>query len=91
MTYKPVVNRMKLYKIYMDISKIVSLLKKFSLGEFQHPFPIIFIEAKDPDEACHIAYLRFVETILKQNDSEETSKLLQDILFNVRVTRVVNK
>jgi hypothetical protein len=90
MTQKQIVNRMKLYKIYMDLSRVINLLKRFNLGEFKTKTPIIFTEADNPDEACHIAYYRFVETILKQDNSTDTSKLIQDISFGVRITKITN-
>lgn len=88
MTQIPIAHKMKLYKIYMDLSKVINFLKKFNLGEFKDKYPIIFAEASDPDEACHIAYYRFVETILKQDNSINTSKLIQDISFNIRIKKI---
>lgn len=88
MTQTQITRRMKLYKIYMDLSRIINLLKKFNLGEFKAKNPIIFAEASDPDEACHIAYYRFVETILKQDDSIDTSKLIKEISFGVRIKKI---
>lgn len=79
---------MKIYKVHMDLLQAIPRLKKFNLGEFSVAFPIIFVEAEDPDQACHLAYYRLIETILKQDDSQETSSLIQDISFDIRVIKV---
>ena len=42
---------MKIYKVFMDLSLVLHMFKKFNLFEYQHPFPTIFVEAHDPDEA----------------------------------------
>lgn len=79
---------MKIYKVHMDLLQAMPLLKKFNLGEYSIAFPIIFIEADDPDQACHLAYYRLVENILKQDASQETSNLIHDISFDIRVIKV---
>ena len=50
----------------MDLSLVMSRLKKFRLGEYSSNFPTIFVDARDPDEACHLAYFKLVEIIQKQ-------------------------
>ena len=79
---------MKIYKIYMDLSLIMSRLKRFNLGEYSSNFPTIFVDARDPDEACHLAYYKLVEILLKQDDSPETSALAKDILYDITVRKI---
>jgi hypothetical protein len=69
----------------------ISRLKKFNLREFNSPYPVIFVEAKDPDDACYKCFCLFTENILKQDESKETAKLIKDILPDVRVTKVYCK
>ena len=79
---------MKIYKIYMDLSLVMPRLKRFNLGEYSSNFPTIFVDARDPDEACHLAYYKLVEILLKQDDSPETSALAKDILYDITVRKI---
>ena len=82
---------MKIYCLNMDISMCIFRLKKFELREFNNAFPIIFVEAKDPDDACYKAMCMFTENLLKQNESKETAALIKDILKDVKVSKVICK
>lgn len=79
---------MKIYKVHMDLSLVMARLKRFKLGEYSNPYPIIFIEARDPDEACHLATFKLVEILLNQDDSNETSLLAKDVLFDITIRKV---
>ena len=79
---------MKIYKLYMDLSLVMSRLKKFRLGEYSSNFPTIFVDARDPDEACHLAYFKLVEIILKQDASPEASALAKDILYDITIRKI---
>ena len=67
---------MKIYKVYMDLSLITS------------NFPTIFVDAEDPDGACHSAYYGLVEIVLKQDSTKETSKLMKELLLDIRILKV---
>jgi len=82
---------MKLYCLRLDMSMCIARLKEFELRQFNSAFPILFIEAKDPDEACYKCLCMFTENILKQNESKQTATLIRDILKDVRVTKVYCK
>mgnify|MGYP001453379501 FL=1 len=72
----------------MDLSLVMSRLKRFNLGEYSNTYPTIFIEARDPDEACHLATYKLVEIILKQDHSPETSSLAKDILYDITIRKI---
>ena len=79
---------MKIYKVSMDLSLILQRLKKFNLFEYQNPFPTIFVEAHNPDEACHLAYYGLAVIILKQDSSPETSTLITDSFYDITIRKV---
>tara|TARA_Y100001938_G_scaffold141753_1_gene212014 strand:+ start:5427 stop:5678 length:252 start_codon:yes stop_codon:yes gene_type:complete len=79
---------MKIYKVYMDLSLITSSLKRFDLKEYSSNFPTIFVDAEDPDGACHSAYYGLVEIVLKQDSTKETSKLMKELLLDIRILKV---
>jgi len=73
----------------MDLLLVMGRLAKFNLGEYNSPYPTIFVEAKDPDEACYNALYKLVEIILKQDDSKKTSELVKDLVQDIRVKKVI--
>lgn len=82
---------MKIYCLKLDLTMCISRLKKFNLKEFNSPHPVIFTEAKDPDDACYKCLCMFTETLLKQDESKETAFLIKDILPDVKVKKVYCK
>ena len=72
----------------MDLSLVMTRLKKFKLYEYSSNFPTIFVDARNPDEACHLAYFRLVEILLKQDNSPETSSLAKDILYDITIRSI---
>ena len=79
---------MIIYKVTLDLTLVMPLLKAFRLGEFNSEQPTVFTEANNPDDACYFTICRFSETILKQKETASTAILLKDILNDVRITRV---
>lgn len=83
---------MKIYVITLNLKKVFKKLSKmFKLHEFNYEYPNIFIEAKDPDEACHLTYCKFSEIILSQNSSNEILKLIKEIEYDISILKVICK
>ena len=72
----------------MDLALVISRLKKFDLHEYNTERPIIFVEAKSPDDACHQAYYRLATVILKQDCNKKTATFIEDILLDISITKV---
>jgi hypothetical protein len=79
---------MKIYKVEMDLSLVISRLKKFELHEYNSERPIIFVEAKSPDDACHQAYYRLATVILKQDCNKKTASFIEEVLLDISITKV---
>ena len=82
---------MIIYNVTFDLTAVIARLKKFRLKEFNSMYPTIFVEADNPDDACYLAYCRVSEIILKQDESSETSKMLKEMMHEIKVTRVKPK
>lgn len=82
---------MKIYTIEVDMTQVVARLKKFDLKQFNSEFPILLIEAENPDAACYRISCKFSEILLKQNESVETAKLIQEVYRDIRITKVFCK
>lgn len=79
---------MRNYKLLIDFFDIYPELTRFDLYEFHTPFMLIFIESQDPDEACHIAMLRLMKLIMKQDGSIETRIICRNIRRNFRIDKI---
>ena len=79
---------MLIYKIHLDMTLVIARLISFKLKEYNSNFPIVFVEAKDPDEACFKAMYGLIQTILQQDDSIETRLLCRSIKEDVRIVKV---
>ena len=73
----------------MDLELVISRLRGFRLKEYNSSFPIVFVEAKDPDDACFRALYNLVSNILSQDSSPETSILCREIVFDIKVIKVL--
>ena len=66
----------------MDLSLVITRLKKFDLHEYNSEKPIVFVEADSPDSACHKAYNRLATIILKQDCTKSTASFIQEELYH---------
>lgn len=82
---------MKIYILEFDMILVMSRLKKFHLYEFNSTHPKIFIEAKNADEACYMAYCKLSEILLKQDESVETAILIKEIFNDIKILKVYCK
>ena len=82
---------MILYKIYLDLSLIISRLKSFHLQKYNSKFPIVFVEAKSPDDACFKATYLLIKLILDQDDTIETRLLCRSIKKDIRILKVLSE
>ena len=78
---------MKTYKVYMDLTLIIYQLTKFDLKEYNTAFPIVFVQASDPDGACYKAIYKLIQMILKQDNSLETATLCRRLKNDSRIIK----
>lgn len=79
---------MKIYKVLMDMTLVVARLKRFDLGAYNGPSPVIFVEAEDPDGACYKAYHKLNLKLLKKDHSVESIEFVKSIMNDIRVLKV---
>ena len=82
---------MKIYILEFDMTKVLSKLLNFRLGEFNHERPYIFVEADNPDDACYLGYCMLSEKLLKQDESTETALMIKDIMNQITIRKVYCK
>lgn len=69
---------------------VLHRLKRFNIGKYGSKNPIIFVEANDPDGACHAAIYQLYDILFLQDPSLETKLLFKDILPDIKVIKVFN-
>ena len=79
---------MAIYKVHLDLSMVITRLKGFKLREYNSAFPIVFVEAKSPDDACFKSVYILIQGILRQDNSIETRLLCRRIKEDIRVIKV---
>ena len=50
----------------MDLSLVINELSSFRLMQYNSAFPIVFVEAKSPDDACFKATYGLLQIIMNQ-------------------------
>lgn len=79
---------MIIYKVEMCLQIALPRLKSFNLKEYAAERPIIFVEAKNPDDACYKAMNGLMSHILSQDDSLESKLLCRSLIHDIRVMRI---
>lgn len=69
---------------------VLHRLKHYSIGKYGSKNPTIFVEASDPDGACHAAVYQLYDIMNSQDPSLETRLLFREILPDIKVTKVFN-
>ncbi len=77
---------MKIFKVTLDMVLVMSRLKHIDLREFNSENPTIFVDGKDPDEACYKAMHKLAQTIIKQD--KNAVKIMTELFNDVRIKKV---
>ncbi len=78
---------MKIYKVTLDMTLVLSRLREFDLKEFNSLKPIVFIDADNPDDACFKSHYKLASVILAQDPNMATQ--MKDILADITITNIV--
>lgn len=79
---------MKHFKIDLDLTNIFLKLSEYKLRQYTIPFFTFFIEAEDPDDACHETILRMINLILERDKSIETRIFCRTIKKQIRFDKI---
>jgi hypothetical protein len=79
---------MLIYKVYLDMTLVINNLQPYKLGKYNATFPIVFIEARNPDEACFKATYNLIKILLEQEDTVETRLVCRKVRRYLRVMKV---
>jgi hypothetical protein len=77
-----------IYKIEIDISKILPLLKKVGIHRYKQESTHIFVQADDPDEACFIALAKLAQQMLEENNTAAVKDSIKNLRHMVRVVKL---
>jgi hypothetical protein len=79
---------MKNYKAMIDISNVYAKIKHLKLKSYNIPFPIVFITAKDPDEACKSVFDNLIYIIMAQEPTIEMRLICRKIKRFSRIDKL---
>jgi len=79
---------MRNYKISIDLSDLYLDITYFDLREYNKPFMLKFIEASNPDDACHVVLNRIIAEILTENNSIAARVLCRKIRKYMRIDKI---
>lgn len=80
---------MRNFKVTVDLSDLQPWLKRFVLREYSVPFSLMFVEANDPDDACHTILIKLVKLLMDQDPSVETRILCKKIKKQIRIDKII--
>jgi hypothetical protein len=72
----------------LDISNVFTKIRHLILRSYNSPFPTVFINAKDPDEACFEVLNDLINIIMKQNTSIEMRIICREIRRKSRIDKI---
>lgn len=79
---------MKNYRIMLDISNVFNKIKHLFLKAYNSPFPTVFVNAQNPDDACFEALNDLIKIIMKQNTSVEMRIVCREIRRKSRIDKI---
>jgi hypothetical protein len=72
----------------LDISSTYRLIKHLKLKEYNNPFPIIFVSAQDPDDACKLVIDNLIYIIISQDPSVSMRIVCRKIKKTSRIDKI---
>ena len=79
-----------IYKVVIDATQALEALNKLEVKYSIKKENFIFVDADNPDAACHAAFEKLQDQIIDENFSEEVVNFLEDELRHVvRVNKLV--
>jgi len=80
------------YMLIIDMTLILPQIKhlKVDLGIFSKATPILELSAKDPDDACYLAYKTFCDIIIVQEANADIHNLLKELKNDFVITGILS-
>jgi hypothetical protein len=72
----------------LDISNIYQLIKHLNLKKYNCPFPVIFISAQDPDDACALVFDELIKIIMDQDPSIKMRIVCRTMKIICRIDKI---
>jgi len=77
-----------IYKITVDISKVLPELKKRKIAIYKEKFAFIFLEAINPDDACKKAIEEICQNIYQQKRTASMKKFVLSVKELISVKKI---
>ena len=77
-----------IYKVTIDISRVLSELKKRKITIYKDDIIFVYIEAINPDDACKKAIEEICQNIYKLKRNEDRKKFVLSVKEKISVRKV---
>jgi pentose-5-phosphate-3-epimerase len=77
-----------IYKVTVDMSKVLSELKKRKITIYKDKVAFVFIEANNPDDACRKALEEICQNIYKLQKDQQRKKFVIAVKDKISVKKV---
>ena len=81
---------MRNFKINIDLTDIFKDLQQYRLKEYPMPYLTLFIEADNPDDACHELISRIISDVLKRDNSINTRIFCRKLRKIIRFDKILS-
>lgn len=79
---------MRNYKLYIDLVDLYEFIQEFDLLEYRNFFMIVFVEAADPDDACHLVRKRIKHSIMDASQTLKARIACRMVNYLLRIDKV---
>ena len=79
---------MQNYKLEIDLLDVINELRPLDLIGYRTPFLTVFVEADNPDDACHAFLVMIKSAIITRDDSMDMRLLCRRLDDLVRIDRI---
>ena len=77
-----------LYRVHIDMTKVLPLMKKVGVKVHNKAEAKVWVDAKDPDEACDLAIRKMCSDIIKERKSTLYKEIAQRVREQASVIKV---
>jgi len=79
-----------IYKVVIDATKALETLNKIGIKKHVQKTNFFFVEADNPDGACHAAIEKLEDKILQEKINDEVVNFLEDeLIHSIKITELM--
>ena len=77
-----------LYRVHIDMTKVLKVMKEANIKSHSKSETTVWVEAKDPDEACDLAVRKVCNDIIKERSTTRHKDIARMVRRKASVSKV---